>query len=468
MALSIMFSCDLQIIPNETIGEANFTVGSPNQALYQGCPVQFLNGSSQTSVFQWDFGDGSTSAEKDPIHLYSTPGKYDVKLVVSDGVVSDDTTIKITVVQQSRFDRKFGDYSLANGGESVILDSDGNFVMVGHATDVNNGWIRRIYLAKFDSDGDVVHSKLVDSSGSPLGYSIIQTHDGRYVIVGFVAAPNGSGYANLYILITDSEFNVLEENKNIGGPFHDYGHSVVELPNGDLFIAGSKGIDEFSKKTWLVHTNSSGEFIEQHLYKKNSISGLNDITLSPNGNIIIAATVDNFTNGSSDDIYLMEVRLNGQVQWEKVYDDFKYSDVANGLIRTSDGSYVIVGNTLTSAGGGPDAFLIKAEAQGGFINSEQYGGDGANYFYSVAELGNGDLVMVGSTYGTGNGQVLLVKTDTDGQSPKTKTYGDAKNDNARDVVIASDCGLALFGTFDASSSSCCSRFYFFKTDSDGN
>ena len=44
------------------------------------------------SSWLWDFGDGQTSTEKDPTHVYTTPGTYSVSLTVSDGLTSDTET----------------------------------------------------------------------------------------------------------------------------------------------------------------------------------------------------------------------------------------------------------------------------------------------------------------------------------------------------------------------------------------
>ncbi len=43
--------------------------------------VQFTNQSlGEPTSFQWDFGDGETSTERDPVHTYTTPGTYSVTL----------------------------------------------------------------------------------------------------------------------------------------------------------------------------------------------------------------------------------------------------------------------------------------------------------------------------------------------------------------------------------------------------
>ena len=42
--------------------------------------------------WQWDFGDGSTSTQANPIHAYTTPGAYHVNLTVTRGINSDSST----------------------------------------------------------------------------------------------------------------------------------------------------------------------------------------------------------------------------------------------------------------------------------------------------------------------------------------------------------------------------------------
>jgi PKD repeat protein len=42
----------------------------------------------------WDFGDGTTSTELDPVHIYATPGTYSVSLTVSNDAGSDTAVMK--------------------------------------------------------------------------------------------------------------------------------------------------------------------------------------------------------------------------------------------------------------------------------------------------------------------------------------------------------------------------------------
>jgi PKD repeat protein len=52
--------------------------------------VIFLNTSTPiTASFQWDFGDGTTSAGATNLHTYAAPGTYEVRLIATDGSCSD-------------------------------------------------------------------------------------------------------------------------------------------------------------------------------------------------------------------------------------------------------------------------------------------------------------------------------------------------------------------------------------------
>jgi PKD repeat protein len=66
---------------------------SPYNAVFDNTSIGGQN-------FLWDFGDGTTSTEINPTHLYQEPGTYTVKLTASDNFTcnpTDDTSMIITV-----------------------------------------------------------------------------------------------------------------------------------------------------------------------------------------------------------------------------------------------------------------------------------------------------------------------------------------------------------------------------------
>ncbi len=59
----------------------------------QGIPVSFTDNSSNfPTAWHWDFGDGQTSAQQHPQHIYGNPGVFDVSLAVSNMSGSDSIT----------------------------------------------------------------------------------------------------------------------------------------------------------------------------------------------------------------------------------------------------------------------------------------------------------------------------------------------------------------------------------------
>lgn len=58
--------------------------------------VQFVSGATGPDGFThtWDFGDGSTSSDEDPIHTFTEPGLYLVELTVTDAEGNEDTALR--------------------------------------------------------------------------------------------------------------------------------------------------------------------------------------------------------------------------------------------------------------------------------------------------------------------------------------------------------------------------------------
>ena len=56
--------------------------------------VFFSNQSQRSEFYFWDFGDGTTSTDEEPAHLYSEVGYYDITLVASNSLGCTDTLVK--------------------------------------------------------------------------------------------------------------------------------------------------------------------------------------------------------------------------------------------------------------------------------------------------------------------------------------------------------------------------------------
>ena len=79
---------------------ADFTVDQ--EGLCPNEPLNFINLSRSDTLFsgfKWNFGDGNSSQESDPTHIYTTSGFYDVSLIVIDTFLCKDTVVLGDVVE---------------------------------------------------------------------------------------------------------------------------------------------------------------------------------------------------------------------------------------------------------------------------------------------------------------------------------------------------------------------------------
>ena len=132
--------------------------------------VQFTNSSTNAISYAWDFGDGSTSIEKDPAHSYAKGGVYTVKLTVknADQIEVDDmadlelasplvgtwaldsaaeNTID-TLATKVKGAMEFGDKAGWDGDNWLAIAADGPPVVPGYSTFWSNVIFSGNYLGR--------------------------------------------------------------------------------------------------------------------------------------------------------------------------------------------------------------------------------------------------------------------------------------------------------------------------------
>jgi hypothetical protein len=154
------------------------------------------------------------------------------------------------------------------------------------------------------------------------------------------------------------------------------------------------------------------------------------------------------------------------VKFAKTYGG-TYDDRAFSVQQTSDGGYIVAGRTYSFGAGNGDAFLLKTDANGNIIWAKTYGGAYDDYALSVQQTSDGGYIVACYTasFGVG-GDVLLIKTDAFGNLQWAKTYGGTGQDGARFVQQTSDGGYIVAGwtgSFGAGGD-----IFLIKTDTSGN
>ncbi len=160
----------------------------------QGCyplTIQFTNHSDGGSVFNWDFGDGNTSTDRNPVHTFYNPGKYLVTMVAPgpdnvDGEYQMDINVHDHPVAEFSYspdiiyipDDLLRCYSLSVDAERYLWD----FGDEGTSTDVNP-------LHIYKEEGVYDLSLIVENKYGCLD-TIVKPQAITTVLQGFVTFPN--------------------------------------------------------------------------------------------------------------------------------------------------------------------------------------------------------------------------------------------------------------------------------------
>lgn len=120
--------------------KAGFNFTAPNSCR-PPTPISFTNTSTGTGIlsYQWDFGDGNTSTAANPVHVYTTPGIYNVKLIARNntGCIDSLTTSQAIVI--GTVDAAFTFPAIVCAGSTVSFTNTSQPIPVGALWDFGDG-----------------------------------------------------------------------------------------------------------------------------------------------------------------------------------------------------------------------------------------------------------------------------------------------------------------------------------------
>ncbi|HKR05670.1 MAG TPA: hypothetical protein VJY62_13630, partial [Bacteroidia bacterium] len=195
---------------------------------------------------------------------------------------------------------------------------------------------------------------------------------------------------------------------------------------------------------FVLHSNAQITFQKTYGDTGNSDVGHSVVQTADGGYIIVGYTYI-LGNGASD-VYLIKTDAYGDTLWTKIFGGSAL-DRGNSVQQTSDGGYIITGNTQSTVAGDADIFLIKTDSIGNLVWQKFFGGVDTESVSSVQQVTTGGYIISGITYsfGAGTSDMYLIRTDNNGDTLWTKTYGGVSNDHAISVRQTSDGGFIMTG-----------------------
>lgn len=138
-------------------------------------------------------------------------------------------------------------------------------------------------------------------------------------------------------------------------------------------------------------------------------------------------------------------------------------------IPTSDGGFIAVGYTYSFGAGDVDVFVVKTDAGGDTLWMRSYGGASLDYGHGICGTDDGAYVVAGYTmsFGAGREDVYLLKIDAGGDTLWTRTYGTTGVDEAKAVCFTGDGYIVAAGQTEPSGVGP-GDLYVLKVDSDGD
>ena len=335
-------------------------------------------------------------------------------------------------------------------GDSLVFDSD-------TLRNSSSGGLADIFIAKYDTFGNVVWAKSAEGSDYDRANEICTDIAGNILLTGFFQSSififgtdtliNSStlGYADLFILKLDSFGNVIWA-KSAGGALTENANSVCSDVFGNSYIAGyfSSASLVFGTTTLINSGTGNDIFVAKYdpsgnvLWANSAGGGGDDKALDISANINGGASVTGYfyspsisfggttlTNagGGYSDIFITKYNSLGLVLWANrfggtereegsaICSDVLGNNILTGFYRSST---ISLGSTTLTNGGLSDMFVTKIDTLGNFLWGKKGGGTSWDYGYDICVEGAENVYIVGgsSSPTTSFGAISIVHSST--------------------------------------------------------
>jgi len=323
---------------------------------------------------------------------------------------------------------------------SCVQTADGGYVICGYTGSYTTGGYGNsdFLVYKLDAAGAKQWRKNLGGEYSEWPYSVIQTSDGGYLVTGQTSSyVHGLVNCDYDFLIYKLDATGAKQwRKNYGGVSTDWGFRAEQTADGGYIVCG------FTES----YTNGGYDFLAYKLdaagnkqWRKN-YGGINDdrgmfIRQTSDGGYVFSGHSDSYATpglpgdrrGMANDILVYRLDAAGNKLWRKHYGGTDWES-GYDIRQTSDGGFIVCGDTATYSNGEHDFILYKLDAAGAKQWRKNFGGAGWDSASYVVQTADGGYFVLGgsSSYYHGafeNYDLLAYRLDAAGNKMWRKNYG---------------------------------------------
>jgi len=190
------------------------------------------------------------------------------------------------------------------------------------------------------------------------------------------------------------------------------------------------------------------------------------IQQTTDGGYIVAGQTSSFSSGGYD-YYIIKLDNMGVVEWQNNFGGSS-AEIARDVQQTADGGYILAGRSSSFKVGYCDFYIIKLDSDGTKAWEQVYGGSTWDDPNAIEQTADGGYIVAGYTdsIGSGGNDVYVMKLDSEGEQEWEDTYGGADSDVASAVQQTADGGYIVAG-YTGSSGAGSWDVYVLKIDSTG-
>ncbi len=295
----------------------------------------------------------------------------------------------------------------------VINAGNGDYAAAGSTSSFGAG-NNDFYLVKTDANGNLKYSRAFGGKGRDEANSIIQTPDGGFLLAGLSDSFKKAGFTDIYIVRTDSEGNSLWA-KTIGGKKSDEASCVIDSKENGFIIAGTtSSFGAGPRNMIMVNIDSRGNTLWMRTYGGAADASCSRVIKLESGNYALAGSISTKEKKESD-IIVVETDAKGNSMWSKTYGGAGI-DQGVSIQECPDKTLVIGATSESFSYGSSDLALIKTDAQGNTLWIRHYGGRGDDYLGNFQVESDGSIAAAGwvNTGGQGTYGAYFFKTDKNG------------------------------------------------------